>query len=395
MTRPALVRRASLPRRAFLYGAAAVGVGLWLPRRLHAESSSSSPGPGGGLIELSSRPQNYESTLDAFATRLTPVERFYVRGHFDTPTIDVATWRLAIDGLVEEPASLSLGELEKLPQYDVEAVLQCAGNGRALMQPRVPGVQWTKGAMGNARWRGPRLKDVLRKARPKSAATMLQMEGIDRPVMATTPRFIRGVPLAKAMHDDTIVALQMNGKPLSRAHGAPARLVMPGWVADGWTKWLGTLTVLPDEPRGFFYDTAYRFPTTPGEPGKPVPPEQMKPMHELLVKSVIVQPFSSSSALTAGRHKVSGVAFSGGGRKVVRVDVRVDGGPWTRARIVEDGGRYGFSVFQQDVTLSPGTHVVQSRATDEAGAVQPDVAVWNPSGYLHNAIDTVDVRVEA
>jgi DMSO/TMAO reductase YedYZ molybdopterin-dependent catalytic subunit len=391
------VNHPPLRRRAFLQATSAVGVGLLLPTRARASSTSTmalSSSATSGLIELSSRPQNYESTLDAFSTRITPTDRFYIRGHFDTPVIDLATWRLSVDGLVERPASLSLAELEKLPQHDVEAVLQCAGNGRALMQPRVPGVQWTKGAMGNARWRGPRLKDVLLLARPRTSATTLQMEGVDRPVVAMTPRFIRGVPLSKAMHDDTIVALQMNGKPLSRAHGAPARLVMPGWVADGWTKWLGSLTLLDAEPKGFFYETAYRYPTTPGEPGQPVPPERMKPMHELTVKSVIASP-STTTLVSPGRVLVRGVAFSGGGRKIARVDVGVDAGPWVKAKIVDDGGRYGFSVFQVDVQLAPGRHVLRSRATDTAGAAQPEVAAWNPSGYLHNAIDVVSVEVTA
>jgi sulfite oxidase len=389
-----------LPRRAFLQGTALLGAGLAIAPRLQAGSTAGSSSTTGGLIELSSRPQNYESTVDVFSTRITPVERFYIRGHFDAPQVDVGTWRLTVDGLVEKPLSLSLAELERLPQVEVEAVLQCAGNGRALMQPRVPGVQWTRGAMGNARWRGPRLKDVLQRARPKPQTNAVQLEGADRPALPATPRFIRGVPLTKALHDDTIVALQMNGRPLSRAHGAPARLVMPGWVADGWTKWLQTLTLLEGEPRGFFYETAYRFPVAPGPPGEPVPPERMKPMSELVVKSVIAAPTSASASvsmatLRPGPVVVRGVAFSGGGRRIARVDVSVDGGAWSKAVIEDDGGRYGFSVFAAAVTLSPGSHVLRSRATDEAGHVQPETAVWNPSGYLHNAIDVATVLVTA
>jgi DMSO/TMAO reductase YedYZ molybdopterin-dependent catalytic subunit len=348
---------------------------------------------GSGLIELSSRPMNYESTLDVFTTRLTPVDRFYIRGHFDTPVVDLTTWRLTIDGLVDAPQALSLAALEGLPQHEVEAVLQCAGNGRALMQPRVAGVQWTKGAMGNARWRGPRLKDVLALARPKAAATMVQLVGADGPVMPSTPRFIRGVPVAKALDDDTLVALQMNGRPLTPAHGAPARLVMPGWVADGWTKWAQTLTLMDGEPRGFFWETAYRFPTIPAVPGAPVPPENMKPMTTLRVKSVIGAP-TTGAVHRPGPVTITGVAFSGG-EKIARVEVSVDGGPWQRAPIVDNGGRYGFAVFSVAVTLRPGTHTVRSRATDARGAVQPEVPEWNPSGYLHNAIDSVTVEVRA
>jgi sulfite oxidase len=375
-----------IDRRTLLGGAAVVGAGLLLPRDARADVA-----PGTGLIELSTRPQNYESPLDVFTTRMTPTARFYIRSHFDTPTVELASWRLAIDGLVEAPQQLSLADLEKLPQVEVEAVLQCAGNGRALMAPRVPGVQWTKGAMGNAVWRGPRLKDVLARARPKAAGTMLQLQGADRPVMPTTPAFIRGVPMSKALHDDTIVALQMNGRPLPRAHGGPARLVMPGWVADGWTKWVQTLTVLDGDPKGFFWETAYRFPASPGKPGEAVPKEQMKPMERLVVKSVIGAP-TTGTVHAPGKVEVVGVAFSGG-EKIARVDVSIDGGPWQKAKITDDGGRYGFSVFSHAATLQPGTHTVRSRATDASGAVQPEQALWNPSGYLHNAIDVVTIEV--
>ncbi len=386
--RPLQDRASRLDRRTLLSTGAVVGVGLLLPGRTHADDTLP---PRTGLIELSSRPQNYESPLEVFTSRLTPTSQFYIRSHFDTPTVDPGTWRLTIDGLVDAPQQLTLAELEKLPQHDVEAVLQCAGNGRALMEPRVPGVQWQKGAMGNARWRGPRLKDVLALAKPKAAGTMLQLQGADRPVLPTTPSFIRGVPMDKAKQPDTIVALQMNGQPLSRAHGAPARLVMPGWVADGWTKWLAHLTVQNSEPKGFFWETAYRFPTTPGAPGAPVPPELMKPMDRLCVKSIIGAP-TVGTVHAPGAVKVLGVAFAGG-EKITRVDVSADGGPWMKARIVDDGGRYGFSVFEHTVTLGQGSHVLRSRATDAAGDVQPEQAVWNPSGYLHNAIDQVAIEV--
>ena len=377
-----------LSRRTLLATGAVVGAGLLLPGRVRAEDTLL---PRKGLIELSSRPQNYESPLGVFTSRLTPTPQFYIRSHFDTPTINLSTWRLTIDGLVDAPQQLSLADLEKLPQHDVEAVLQCAGNGRALMEPRVPGVQWQKGAMGNARWRGPRLVDVLALAKPKAVGTMLKLQGADRPVLPTTPSFIRGVPMDKARHPDTIVALQMNGQPLSRAHGAPARLVMPGWVADGWTKWLAHLTVQDVDPQGFFFETAYRFPTTPGAPGAPVPPELMKPMDRLRVKSVIGAP-TVGTVHAPGAVRILGVAFSGG-EKITRVEVSADGGRWMKARIIDDGGKYGFSVFEHTVKLTQGSHILRSRATDAAGAMQPEQAVWNPSGYLHNAIDQVAIEV--
>jgi sulfite oxidase len=376
-----------IDRRTLLGTASVIGAGLCLPRDVRADAVPAST----GLIELSTRPQNYESPQDVFTTRVTPTARFYIRSHFDTPTLDLTSWRLTIDGLVDSPQQLGLGDLERLPQVELEAVLQCAGNGRALMAPRVPGVQWTKGAMGNAVWRGPRVKDVLALSRPKAAGTMLQMQGADRPIMPTTPSFVRGVPMTKALHDDTIVALRMNGRPLPLAHGGPARLVMPGWVADGWTKWVQTLTVMDREPTGFFWETAYRYPTSPGKPGESVAKELMRPMDRLVVKSIIGAPVTAT-VHTPGSLNVVGVAFSGG-EKIARVEVSVDGGPWQRATITDDGGRYGFSVFSHGVTLGPGAHTLRSRATDAAGAVQPEQAVWNPSGYLHNAIDVVTIEV--
>ncbi len=347
----------------------------------------------GKLIELSKRPQNYESPLSVFSTRITPTEQFYIRGHFDTPVVDVAAGGLKVGGLVEVPQALDLAALERLPQHEVEAVLQCAGNGRALMEPRVPGAQWSKGAMGNARWRGPRLKDVLALARPKAQATVLQLEGVDRPVMPTTPRFIRGVPLTKATHDDTIVALQMNGRPLPRAHGGPARLVMPGWVADGWTKWVGELTLQDHEPNGFYFEKAYRYPDRAVVPGAAVDGSWMKPMSTMVVKSIIGAP-TVGSVHRPGNVKIVGVAFSGG-HGVAHVDVAVGDGAWQRARITDSGGAYGFSVFEATVALGPGVHTIKSRAQDSTGGVQPATAAWNPSGYLHNAIDTVRVEVRA
>ena len=350
--------------------------------------------PEPGLIELSSRPTNYESTRGVFVERLTPTKHFYLRSHFDAPVVDPSTWRLAISGLVAEPLSLSLRELEQMPQTTIEAVLQCAGNGRALFRPRMPGVQWQQGAMGNAQWRGVRLRDVLLRARPYPEAKHAHLRGADGPMMPMTPSFLRAVPMAKALHEDTLIALSMNGRPLPQLHGGPARLVMPGWVADGWTKWIKDIVVDVDEPRGFFYETAYRFPRTPVTAGTAVPAANMAPMSSLNVKSIIASP-AGDRLLRPGKHDVVGVAFSGG-NGVARVEVRVDDGPWRLAQLDGPGTPYGFrlfhSVFQP---TKPGRYLLRSRAVDERGEVQPEQPAWNPSGYLYNAIDPVSVEVGA
>lgn len=385
-------------RRDLLAGATGLALAaplssLLVPRGARAQTAAPTvaPAPTSGLIELTRRPLNYESPVDVFATRITPIERFYVRNHFDVPLMDRAKWRLQITGLVDEPLTLGLADLEAMPQVTLEAVLQCAGNGRALFQPRMPGVQWRKGAMGNARWTGVRLADVLKRARPRAEAHYLEMQGAESPSVATTPPFIRAVKVDKALHPDTLIALKMNDVPLPAVHGGPARLVMPGWVADDWTKWVSRLELRADEPKAFFYAKGYRYPETPGAPGAPV--DKMVPMERLVVKSVLAAPLDGA-VLPVGRHEVKGVAFSGEA-KIDKVEVSVDGGASWQKAALEDGGTYGFTVFSLPFDAKPGRVTILARATDARGAVQPEAPVWNPSGYLYNAIDRAVVEVRA
>lgn len=380
-----------MDRRWFLKALAATGAYELTPTLTRAQAA---PGGEPQLVQLSTRPANYESVRSTFTTRITPTERFYIRCHHDTPVVDPRTWRLSLGGLVKTPLSLSLDDLSAMKQVSVEAVLQCAGNGRALFQPRMPGVQWRRGAMGNAVWRGVRLSDLLARAGVSSEAAMLQLTGADRPAVAATPQFIRGLPIAKGLHRDTIVALEMNGAPLTPLHGAPARLVVPGWVADGWMKWLTEINVQKDAPRGFFYETAYRYPVEPVAPGAAVPPEKMQPMSQLNVKSIIGS-LDDGAVVAPGKQLVVGVAFAG--EKGVRgVEVTVDGGrTWAPARLDPSPSPYGFTRFTYEWTAAPGSARVASRATDRDGVAQPDVAAWNPSGYLYNAVDPIAVEVRA
>ncbi len=381
----------TMDRRSFLkntaLGVAAAAWWIEAPTLARAKES-------GHLVPRAVRPPNYEAVRGTFTTRITPLERFYLRNHFDVPDVDVRAWRLSVAGAVEKPQALALADLERLPQATVEAVLQCAGNGRALFKPRVAGVQWRFGAMGNAEWSGPRLKDVLALARPRTEAAHLQLSGADRPTMDTTPRFVRGLPLAKALQPDTIVALRMNGKPISPNHGGPARLVVPGWVADDWMRFLTDVEVRPDEAKGFYYETAYRFPVNPGAPGQAIPADQMKPMSKLNVKSLIGS-LDDGQVLRAGNQEIVGVAFSGEAG-IAKVEVSLDGGKtWAPAKLDGPSTPYGFRVFRHRWRAAPGKFAVAARATDTAGAVQPEAPVWNPGGYLYNAWDRVEVEVRS
>jgi DMSO/TMAO reductase YedYZ molybdopterin-dependent catalytic subunit len=345
-------------------------------------------------MQLSQLPPNYESVRSTFTTRITATERFYIRNHFAPPTIDPRQYRLTIAGLVRKPLALSLEELSRMRQVEMEAVLQCAGNGRALFRPRVPGVQWSRGAVGNATWRGVRLAELLHRAGADPQATMLQLTGADMPILPTTPRFVRGLPTAKALHEDTIVALAMNDAPLAPLHGAPVRLVVPGWVADGWTKWLTEVTVQNTEPTGFYYQTAYRYPIAPVEPGAAVPPEKTRPMEQLNVKS-IVGSHEDGDIVEPGEQAIVGVAFAGEAG-IRKVDVTVDGGrTWAPAKLDASASRYGFTRFTYRWQATPGATRIASRAEDRNGRVQPETPAWNPSGYLYNAIDPVAVEVRS
>jgi sulfite oxidase len=371
-----------MERRTFLGGSAAALAMLRVPRLARADE--------GTLLELTSRPANYEAVRDTFMTRITPLERFYIRNHFDAPA-DLAAWKLDVSGLVDRPRTFALADLAKLKQVTVEAVLQCSGNGRGLFTPRVAGVQWRWGAMGNATWAGPRLADVLAAVGVKKDARYVQLQGLEKPTLDKTPAFIRGIPITKALHRDTIVALRMNGRPLSMLHGAPARLVVPGWVGDDWVKWLAHVELRADEPKGYFYETAYCFPTTPGPAGQPVPPERMRPMQKLVVKSLIGS-LSGGARLVAGTpRELVGVAFSGEAR-IAKVEITVDGGATWKPAKLEDDSDYGFRVFRYPWTPAAGAHRVAAKATDTAGATQPAEPVWNPSGYLYNAIEYVAVE---
>lgn len=378
-----------LDRRSFLHSSLLGAAAFWLevPSLALAKGTPE-------FVRLTERPLNYESVRSTFTTRVTPVDRFYLRNHFDIPDVDVKSWRLNVKGLVEKPLALSLADLERMPQTTMEAVLQCAGNGRALFTPHVPGVQWQCGAMGNAEWTGVRFKDVLALARPKEGAAFVQLQGAERPVMNTTPQFIRALPMAKALHPDTLLALKMNGKPLARNRGRPARMVVPGWVGDDWMRALVDVELRADEPKAFYYDSAYRYPATPGAPGAAIPADQMRPMTKVNVKS-LVGSVSDGDVLRKGVQRLTGVAFSGEAG-IDRVELSFDGGKsWTKAELDRASTPYGFRVFRHEWKAEPGSYQIACRATDSTGATQPETPVWNPGGYLYNAIDRVKVEVRS
>jgi len=359
-----------------------------------SDSPISLPGKD-GLIVRSYRFLDLETPVEFLTDWITPVNHFFVRNHMLAPSqVDASAWRLTIAGEVERPLTLSLSDLANAPLHQITNTLECAGNGRSQHNPKVPGVQWGKGAVGNAHFSGPALKSLLEKAGVKDTAKHVQFRGLD-PVPGNVPPFIRSIPIAKALDGDTLIATHMNGVPLPLHHGFPARSLTPGWVGSASCKWLTEITVLTKPAEGNFMNPGYRFPNTPGKPGEPVKPEDTHSLTALPVKSLITSP-SDESKLRPGATTIRGVAWAGEA-DITKVEISTDGGAmWNPAQLGRDHARYAWRLWSFHWKPSrSGEFVILSRASDSQGRVQPETPVWNPSGYLYNAYDRVKVYVQA
>jgi DMSO/TMAO reductase YedYZ molybdopterin-dependent catalytic subunit len=390
-----------LSRRDLLSLAARAGglglVGLTSPRDLLlAQAVKPSIAPGKEkLILRSARPPDYEAPVALLDSWITPIEHFYVRSHLPTPAgVEAATWTLSIDGEVNAQSTLTLDDLRRMPAATITTTLECAGNGRAFFDPPVAGIQWTRGAVGTARWTGVRLADVLRRAGIKSTGRFVTMNGADR-ALGTMPDFVRQVPIDKAMHADTILAYDMNGQPIPVLHGFPLRAIVPGWEGAYSVKWLTSLRVLDKEFDGFWVATGYRYPTKRVAPGSTVDPKDMAPLTGLAVKSLITRPLEGA-IVTPGKVDVAGFAWAGE-TDIARVDISADAGAtWQAARLTGEQAKYTWRRFEFTFEATkPESYVILSRATDVSGRTQPVTPAWNPSGYLWNAPDTVRIEVKA
>ena len=287
-----------------------------------------------------------------------------------------------------------MDDLKQLPRVELVSVLECAGNGRSFYQPTLAGLQWQYGAVGNARWAGVRLADVLKKAGYKSSAKEVLFNGADVPI-GTMPDFQRAVPLEKALHADTMLAYEMNGQPLPASHGFPLRVIAPGWAGDSWVKWVTNIEVRDKEFDGFFMKTAYRHPMRTVAPGSAVDASLMTPVTLLGIKSVIASPVEGQT-LAEGQTTVRGVAWSGES-PVARVDFSADNGrTWQPAKLGADQARYAWRMWEAQWTpRQAGSYVLMARAFNRSGETQPLVQEWNPSGYLWNVVPQVRVEVGA
>jgi len=348
-----------------------------------------------GMIVRSARFLDLEMPPEFFNAWITPLPHFFVRNHMSEPgTLDAESWRLSIGGEVETPLALSLRDLQAMIWHSVTNTLECAGNGRAFQQPHVPGIQWAKGAVGNARFSGPRLRDALQRAGVKSTGKHVMFRGLDE-VPGKVPPFIRSIPIEKALDGDTLIATHMNDAPLSKHHGFPARALVPGWIGAASCKWLSEIKVLDKEFDGNFMKPGYRMPNRPIRPGDPLNVDDSHVVTTLNVKSLISTPLDGS-IVKSRTLQIQGAAWAGEA-DIVKVEVSTDvGSSWHPAELSHQRAKYAWRLWRyQWKSPKAGDYTIMSRASDDQGRVQPATAEWNPSGYLYNAIDHIQVHVQA
>jgi DMSO/TMAO reductase YedYZ molybdopterin-dependent catalytic subunit len=324
---------------------------------------------------------------------------FFVRYHLATiPHVDAATWRLQVGGpSAQRTLALSLRELKgSFEHVSVNAVNQCSGNRRGLFSPRVPGVQWGNGAMGNALWTGVRLRDVLHKAGVGADALEVVFNGADTPLLPGTPDFVKSLPIDRALDESTLIAFEMNGQPLPHWNGAPARLVVPGWTGTYWMKHLTEIRIQPAAFDGFWMKAAYRIPTGAFPTARFVSQEtsDTTPITDMLVNSLITSPAPTTRLRHGDPARLAGKAWDGGAG-IATVEVSLDGRQsWREAKLGRDLGRFAWREFQLPLDTSrSGPLEIAVRARSRNGSTQPEKLTPNPSGYHDNIVQTVRVEV--
>jgi len=351
-------------------------------------------GSGEGISreELQLAARNHGLHLEALCYPITPVGLHYLLIHYDIPEVDPGEYRLELGGRVSRPLSLSLTEIQARPAVELAVTMECAGNGRALIEPHVVSQPWLQEAVGTARWRGTPLRPLFREAGLEDGAVEVAFAGLDQGVEGgEEQRFERSLPLTDAMRPDVLLAYEMNGLPLPPQHGFPLRLLVPGWYGMASVKWLSEITVLDRAFAGFQQAHSYRLRKQEDEEGVPLgrilPRALMAPpgVPEFLTRQRVVE---------AGACLLEGRAWSGFGG-IESVDVSPDGGrTWSPAELEHDlDSPWAWTAWSFEWDAPPGEHDLWCRARDEAGNVQPLKPEWNLGGYANNAVQRVSVLV--
>jgi DMSO/TMAO reductase YedYZ molybdopterin-dependent catalytic subunit len=348
-----------------------------------------------GLIVREQEPLNLEMPFSTLSGFTTPNESFYVRCHFPIPEIAASAWRLNVEGEVEKPFELTYEELLQLESRTISATLECAGNNRIFLEPKVKGVQWGLGAVGNASWTGVPLSAVLDRAGLKAGAMEVILEGADEGEIANPPRpagkihFARSLPLSKA-RDDVLLAYEMNGEKLSASHGFPLRAIVPGWYAVASVKWLRRIIVTDKVFAGYYQSIDYTYwERTDG--GLPT----LKPLAEQQIKAEISRPASGEVVAANSTIRIHGAAWCCDA-EITEVDISVDSGvTWNSARLSDDPVKNAWRLWEYDwrTPARPGPQTLLARATDSRGRIQPSGRDQDHGTYMINHVLPIQIEI--
>lgn len=338
---------------------------------------------------MSEKPLNAETPLAHLQSWITGNAAFFKRnqGLFMSTPIALESWHLLIEGLVERTTDLRFADILSMRKVEVANTLECSGNGRSLFAEKASGNPWTIGGVGNAVWGGVRLAEVLERAGVSGGAAHVAFEGFDAPLGSAGIKFIRSIPLAKAL-ESTILAYEMNGEPLPLEHGYPLRGLALGWTGANCVKWLSKITLMDQPYAGFYMDNVYRVFQKGQDPASGAV------VTTLSLKSIITAP-ENGAILSGDTVVVRGAAYAGE-NTVTRVEVSVDdGATWHEAELLGPSERYGWRRWEYIWrNATPGRHTILARATDERGQLQPLTAEWNYLGYGNNGSREHGVAIE-
>jgi DMSO/TMAO reductase YedYZ molybdopterin-dependent catalytic subunit len=381
-----------LKRRTFLRSAAGLPIvaGL-IPRWLSAADIAAPAARAGDLLVREASPVNLEMPLTGFKNYITPNDLFYVRNHFDAPKIDVGNWKLTVEGHVEKPFSLSYDDLQKIKAKSVTALLECSGNGRSLLDPKKKGVQWNLGAVGNAKWTGVTVDEILRQAGIRSGAVDVVFVGADRGDGKDGEKlqFLRSVPIEKARDPKVLLAHQMNDRTLPAQHGFPLRVIVPGWYGVASVKWLERIIVTDERFNGYFQSIDYSYWERVSGAAR------MTPITTLQVKSIIASPAIGETLEPNKQATIQGAAWSDDAT-IAKVEISTDGGKhWQPAKLLDEPVQYSWRrwEFAWRTPSAPGPVSILAKATDSAGATQPTERDQDRRNYMINHVVPWEVKI--
>lgn len=346
---------------------------------------------------LTDRAPQLETPLQVFKNDITPNEYFFVRWHLAqiVTRIDIDTFRLRVQGAVNTPLALSMNDLRtKFPADSMVALCICSGNSRSTFDPKVPGSQWGNGAMGNAKWKGVRLRDVLRMAGLKQGAADVAFCGMDKPVLPGTAAYVKSLTTAHALDSNVLIAYEMNGEPIPMLNGFPLKLVVPGWYASYWVGALGTIDVTAEKFKGFWMEKAYRITKDPSMSEQPDKlAKETVPLAAIKLHSIFVDPYEGKEVKAGEPLAMEGLVFNDGSG-IARVDISTDSGrTWNAATLNPVIDKYSWRRWKYSWTPSAGSHHLCVRATDAKGHTQPDKQ-WNRSGYARGFIERITITAK-